>query len=44
MQRFFKNLYKFICVHLQYKSAIMNQLKIHDFITYFCFQTQIISM
>jgi hypothetical protein len=43
MQGFFKNLYKFIGVHLQYKSAIINQLNIHVFITIF-FQTQIIFM
>jgi hypothetical protein len=43
MQGFFKNLYKFIGVHLQYKSVIINQLNIHVFITIF-FQTQIIFM
>jgi len=35
MQGFLKNLYKFIGVHLQYKSAIINQLNIHVFITFF---------
>jgi type II restriction/modification system DNA methylase subunit YeeA len=30
-----KNPYKFIGVHLQYKSAIMNQLNIHDFYIFF---------
>jgi len=34
-QRFFLNLYKFIGVHLQYKSAIINQLNIHDFYNIF---------
>jgi len=31
MQGFSKILYKFIGVHLQYKSKIINQLNIHDF-------------
>jgi len=31
MQGFLKNLYKIFGVHLQYKSAIINQLDIHDF-------------
>jgi hypothetical protein len=35
MQGFFKNLYKFIGVHLQYKSAIINQLNIHGFYNFF---------
>jgi len=43
-QGFLKNLYKFIGVHLQYKGAIINQLNIHDFITYIYFKTQIIFM
>jgi len=37
MQEFFFNLYKFICVHLQYKSAIMNQLEFCDFYNIFLF-------
>jgi hypothetical protein len=37
MQGFFLNLFKLICVHLQYKSAIMNQLKFHDFNNIFLF-------
>jgi hypothetical protein len=32
---FFKNLYKFVNEHLQYKSAIMNQFNIHDFYNIF---------
>ncbi len=37
MQGFKKNFYKFIGVHLQYKSAIINQLNIHDFYNIFYF-------
>jgi hypothetical protein len=37
MQGFSKILYKFISVHLQYKSTIINQLNIHDFYSIFLF-------
>jgi hypothetical protein len=37
MQGFFKNLYKFIGVHLQHKRTIMNQLNIYDFYNIFLF-------
>ncbi len=37
MQGFFKNLYKFIGVHIQYKIVIMNKLNICDFYNIFLF-------